>query len=140
MYKRYISLPLICLVLCTMLMPMAQAIDTKASHQISSYRAVATSGENGAIYSTFSVICVPEADALGAENISISMKLNNRWVPMKQYDRDDAGMSETNTSNYGNTITYYGTTGMDYKVEITVFAEDADGYDSRTQTHYVTAK
>ncbi|WP_409967652.1 hypothetical protein RFF05_13875 [Bengtsoniella intestinalis] len=140
MYKRIISSVLVLFLTCSLITPTAFAIDTRASLQISYYETDVTAGTNGKIDCEYHIISVPQADILGAENISIYILINNHWVLSKDYDRFDAGMTINNYPTYDNTITYYGTTGMDYKVVITVFAEDADGYDSRTQTHYVTAK
>ena len=48
------------------------------------------------------------------------------------------GMTETNCYGYGNTIKYTGQSDMDYMVVVTIFARNASGSDSRTETHYVS--
>lgn len=54
-------------------------------------------------------------------------------------DRYDSGMSTKDDYYFGNELYYTGTPGKEYKVEVTVFAENSSGYDSRTRTFNVTA-
>lgn len=48
-------------------------------------------------------------------------------------------MTGSNTGMFGNSIAYYGTTGIQYKVTITVFAENSTASDSRTEDFILTA-
>ena len=50
-------------------------------------------------------------------------------------------MSKKNATSYANTIYFDGETGTRYRVEVSVFAEDAGGdSDSRSTTVTLTAK
>ena len=77
---------------------------------------------------------------LGAEEIVIYRRSGSKWIEADSYDKNDAGMTKSNVYRYKNTVTFDGTSDVEYKIVVTVFAEDSSGYDSRTKTHYVTAK
>ena len=79
-------------------------------------------------------------DELGAEEVVVYRNSGSKWVKVDSYDRNDSGMTQLNSCRCRNTIIFEGTSGAEYKIEVTVFAEDSSGYDSRTKTHYVTAK
>ena len=76
---------------------------------------------------------------IGAERIVIYYRVGGSWVVADSLDKDDTGMSTGNAYYYGNTIYYNGVSGTDYQIEITIFAEDSSGYDSRTKICDVTA-
>ena len=133
-----------CLVLVGMLFAAyfvvpVSAISTRASAQIMRYSTDAKAVGNGRIAMKFSILGTDIMDTIGAKRIQIYSQVGGRWVITEIYSQDDAGMSDTDTYTYANTVYYDGTIGTYYKIVITVFAEDDAGSDSRTETHYVTA-
>ena len=113
--------------------------DLRASEQLRSYSMYATAVGNGRIAITFSVDGNRKMTQIGAERIVIYYRVGGSWVVADSLDKDDTGMSTGNAYYYGNTIYYNGVSGTDYQIEITIFAEDSSGYDSRTKICDVTA-
>ena len=58
----------------------------------------------------------------------------------ESFDENDTGMSRSNTAKYSNMITADCEVGTPYRVEVTIFAEDSAGRDTRSQTFYVTGQ
>ena len=79
-------------------------------------------------------------DELGAEEITIYRHSGSNWVEVDYYDRNDPDMTRQNTGFCRDSVVFQGTSGAEYKVVVTIFAEDSYGYDSRTKTYIVTAK
>lgn len=139
MKKRILFVLLSALLACFFTMS-AFAITARASEQISSYTTSATPLSDGDIKISFKVYGTAMMDELGAEEITVYRHSGSNWVEVDYYDRNDSGMTSTNTSRHSGSVTFNGTSGVEYKVEITIFAEDENGYDSRTKTYTVTAK
>lgn len=115
------------------------ATSTRASDQIKMYR-IDTIVTEGAINIEFSITGKVIMNKLGCESIDIYRKDETVWVYDSGKTEDDYGMSLTNRGNHGNTITLSGTAGTEYKVIVTVFAEDDAGRDTRSKTFYVTGR
>ena len=79
-------------------------------------------------------------DKLGCESIEVYEQVGTRWEPAENFYEDDDGMSVTNSLRYRNTISCNAEQGVEYKVEVTVFAENDAGRDTRSQTFYVTGE
>ena len=79
-------------------------------------------------------------DKLGCESIEVYEQVGTRWEPAENFYEDDDGMSVTNSLRYRNTISCNAEQGVEYKVEVTVFAENDADRDTRSQTFYVTGK
>lgn len=78
------------------------------------------------------------AKQIGVEKIKI---YENGTTLVESLNKDDSGMSKKNATSYANTIYFDGETGTRYRVEVSVFAEDAGGdSDSRSKTVTLTAK
>ena len=57
-----------------------------------------------------------------------------------EFDKDDPDMTVTDAIKHGTTIYYNGESGKEYRIIVTVFAEDKNGEsDSRSKTMSVTA-
>lgn len=127
-------------VLCFFALPTAVATETepRASEQITTYATGVYPAGNGELAIEFSISSRGIMSKIGAKEIKIYH--GNRWVFCDTYTQNDDGMCTTNDYAYDNTIVYSGTAGTYYKVVVTVFAENGSGSDSRTETHYVTAK
>lgn len=128
---------------CTVIMLVSACImvpasaATRASTQIYRYDMDATSTGGGQLKIEFSVTGRDTMDWLGAQSITIYE--NSSSTPVASYGQYDSGMSKTNSSRYSNEIYYSGTSGVRYRVTVTIFAKDSAGTDTRTQTFYVTA-
>ena len=109
----------------------------RASDQISSYdiRVTASSGELKIYFSVFGAGLMNE---LGCESIYVYEVGNS--IPVESWDEDDSGMTRKNGGAYSNTIYFDSEKGVEYKVVVTIFAEDDDGRDSRSKTFYVTGE
>lgn len=75
-------------------------------------------------------------------SLALSIKIyENGTTLVESLNKDDSGMSKKNATSYANTIYFDGETGTRYRVEVSVFAEDAGGdSDSRSKTVTLTAK
>lgn len=137
--KKIISIFLAVLVILRLFtVPTAAAIESRASEQIAMYNTNAIAAGNGELAIKFSIYGNDIMNNIGAKEIKIYH--GSKWQFCDTYTEDDAGMCTSSDYKYTNTIVYSGTAGTYYKVVVTVFAEDANGSDSRTETHYVTAR
>lgn len=132
-YKRVVSL--FCAVIC--MMTMVVSASARASDQIRSYLIQVESNDRN-IYVDFSVIGNGGMDRIGCESIYIYDRSNGDLVD--SFDENDTGMSRSNTVRYANMITADCEVGTSYRVEVTIFAEDSAGRDTRSQTFYVTGQ
>lgn len=108
---------------------------TRASGQIRSYDVTAAKVSSGKIAIDFSVDGKSRMDRIGASSIIVY----EDGTVVASYDADDTGMSAQRAAFHRDGIYFNGMAGTRYQVEVTVFAEDADGTDYRTKTVYVTA-
>lgn len=108
---------------------------TRASTRIDSYEITVARVSKGRIGIEFSVDGTDRMNRIGASSIIV---YENGTV-VASYDADDTGMSVQRAAFHRGGIYFNGTAGTRYQVEVTVFAEDADGTDYRTKTVYVTA-
>lgn len=132
-YKRVISL--FCAIIC--MMTMVVSASARASDQIGNYLIKAKS-DDGNIYVNFSVTGTGGMDRIGCESIYIYDRSSGDLV--ESFDENDTGMSRSNTVRYANMITADCEVGTSYRVEVTIFAEDSAGRDTRSQTFYVTGQ
>lgn len=114
-------------------------INPFASDQLVKYYSYLVPCEDGEFGIVFSVTGTDFMNRIGAKEIKIYQQLSGRWYLARTIGSNEEGMCDTNTSFHANTIYYTGVSGRNYKVEVTIFAEDADGSDSRSETHYITA-
>lgn len=135
--KRVISL--LMTAVCMFLFAMPAFATTKASSQISRYDMTVTPVAN-TLNIGFSITGNDKMDKIGCESIYVYEKSGTRWILTDSWDEDDSGMSRTNTSFSRNTMYSSSQAGVEYKVVITIFAEDSNGRDSRTRTIYVTGR
>ena len=111
----------------------------RASDQISSHNVEAVATGGGAFEVYFNVYGTGKMTCLGAESIVIREKSGSVWRVVETYDRDDSGMTSSNAFVHAATLYHNGTSGTEYMIEVTLFAENASGYDSRLKVVYVTA-
>lgn len=135
--KRIVSFVL-ALVLTTLLATVAVATEVRASALIVSHSCVASADTDGKINVTFSITGKKIMSRIGAQSMSFYIKNGTSWKLVESYTEYYVGMSAMNKLSHGNTITYQGTAGEEYKVVVTLFVKDSDGAtDSRTYTKYV---
>lgn len=77
---------------------------------------------------------------LGCQSIYVYRKTDTGWTYVTSVLEDDEGMSKTNSSFHRNDIYIDCTAGVEYKVVVTIYAENDAGRDTRTQRFFVTGK
>ncbi len=112
----------------------------QASDIISSHSCKAVAKGNGKIGVTFSITAKYPISQIGAKSMYFFASNGDSWTLEEAYDKTDDGMVRNNGGAHGGTIYYQGTSGVRYRVVVTLFAEDSDGTsDARTYTMYVNA-
>ena len=135
--KRKKLLVIFFTIICTFAMVIPSFASVRASDQIRDYL-VDVKSDNGEIYIDFSVTGKGGMDRIGCESIRIYESNNGRLVD--SFDENDVGMSRSNTFKYANMITTDCQVGTRYRIEVTIFAADSAGRDTRSQTFYVTGQ
>ncbi len=137
MKKRSIRVAAVCCaVLLLLLAPVSAAVT--ASDYISGYFIDVYTANGNQIKTEFSVSATGKMTKVGAYEIRIYEQQGTKWVLVNTKNEFSAGMTETNSYGFTNTVTYTGQENTRYKVIVTIFARDASGSDSRTETHYAT--
>lgn len=127
------------LLVCALLIATPVFATTKASEQITWYFIDGGSMGNGQIAVDFSIVGTGEMKQIGAQSISIYKLGASGYELEESFDKDDPGMTATNSWEYGNTIYYQGEVGEDYRIVVTLFAKDMNNdSDSRSKTLYVS--
>ena len=135
--KRMISL-ILALALIALFATNAAAMGMRASLLIASHSCYARAGTDGEMDVTFSITGKKIMSTIGAKSIYFYVKNGNTWKFDKLYTQYYTGMSAENKLTHGNTITYQGKAGTEYKIVVTLFVENSEGAtDSRTYTKYV---
>lgn len=135
--KRLISLFMTAV--CMFLLAVPAFAGTLASSQICLYDITVTPITDS-LYIKFSISGNTMMDKIGCESIYVYEKSGSRWNLVNSWDEDDEGMSRSNARSNKNGKYSSSETGVEYKVVITVYAEDSNGRDTRTKTVYVTGK
>lgn len=136
--KRCVSFALVFICMFTLTIS-AYAIEDRASDQISLFDISVTS-TSGTLNVKFSVSGTTLMDKIGCESIKVYEKSGTRWTLVDSADEDDQGMTQYNSRIQKNTIQFDSESGVEYKVSVTVFAENSSGRDNRTRTFYVTGE
>lgn len=113
------------------------AVNKRASDYIDAYDIDAVYTSDGEIAIKFSIEGKGDMDCLGAEEIIVYEKVNGIWMISDYFDRDDPGMVDTDTNIYTHTVYSHGYADAEYKILVSVFAEDSTGSDSRYEEVYV---
>lgn len=135
--KRFISL--LMTAVCIFLFAMPAFATTKASSQINNYNMTVTPSAR-TLNINFSIMGNNLMDKIGCESIHVYEKSGSRWALVDSWDEEDSGMSRSNAYSSSNTMYSDSEAGVEYKVVVTVFAEDSNGRDTRTRTIYVTGR
>ena len=133
--KRLLAI-FMCAVCLTMLTVPAFA---RASAQISSYEITASTSSN-TIWVEFYVDANTKMEKIGCESVDLYELSGTKWILCESLDEKDSGMSRSNARAFSNDIEFDAEKGVEYKVVVTVFADDGSERDTRTRTFYVTGK
>lgn len=134
-FRWFISL---CLMVCLIIAVVpAVAAEMRASEQIG-YSSINVTAFNGSIKTDFSITGTSVMDKIGCGSIFIYEKSGSRWILCADFSENDTGMSRTNFARHANVITWACESGVEYRVDVTVFAENSAGRDTRSKTVYVT--
>lgn len=117
----------------------AFAIGYRASDQLAAHT-ISISADPGEIYIYTSVTGTDTMNKIGCESIEIYRQVGSYWVTDYALDEDDDHMSNTNSISYAYSRTFDSIEGAYYMVEVTVFAEDDEGRDTRSKTVYLTGE
>lgn len=132
---------IILLMVCVTCLASSTFASARASAQIDYYTMDVTSTGGGRIAIMFSVTGANIMNELGAESIYIFERATLGWELADSFDKDDPNMTKTNAIKYGNTVYFNGESGKEYRIIVTIFAEDKDGEsDSRSKTFSITAE
>ena len=125
----------IVLIIALVISTSAFATNTRASDQLIKYSANANIDE-GSINVTVYVLGAIDATKAGCEELKIYKKVGSSWIRYVSLDEDDADMS-VNSRDYLHTHQFDAVDGVEYKVDVTIFAENNDGRDTRDFTFYI---
>lgn len=113
------------------------AAEARSSAQIAAYKMNVTSGA-GTLATEFTVLGNGGMNKLGCQSIYVYRKTDTGWAYVTCRLEDYEGMSKTDSS-YHTKVIYIGcTAGVQYKVVVTIFAENDAGRDARTEVFYLT--
>ena len=130
---------ILCLLLSILVVP-ANAAESRASDLISNRSCKVTAAGNVKLAVNFTVATRGVVSRLGAQSMKFYAKSGSSWTLGESYGQYDTGMSTTNDFDYDGTMYYQGTSGVKYKVVVTLFAKNSSGStDTRNYTLYVTA-
>ncbi len=115
------------------------AVSDRASDQLARHT-ISISTTPGQIYVYASVVGAGSMSKIGCESIVVYRQVGSYWTIDYSYDEDDDYMSNTNTASYVHTHYFNSIEGAYYMVEVTVFAEDDEGRDTRSKTVYLTGE
>ena len=111
----------------------AFAFANRASDQLESY-GITISTSPGYIYIDVSVYGTDIMNKIGVESIEVYSKDGSRWDTEIDWDEDDDYMSSYNTYAYAHTFSIPTIKNVEYLVNVTIFAEDDYGRDTRSKS------
>lgn len=130
---------LVALVCVAMTIVPTLAATVRSSEQIMSYSMDVTTGV-GTLNTHFTVTGNGTMNKLGCQSIYVYQKTDAGWSYVCSVLENSAGMSQTNTYRHLNTIYIDSKAGVEYRVVVTIFAENSSGRDTRTQNFLVTGR
>lgn len=136
--RNLLSFIMVIACLCAMVST-SLAAPARASDQINSYDIYVIPTAN-TLNVGISVSGNAVMNKIGCESIEVYEKSGSGWELKESLDEDDEGMSSTNVPRHRNTIPCDGEEGVEYKVVVTIFAEDDEARDTRSKTFFVTGR
>ena len=136
--KRIISLFLLCLLVCSIMVP-AFGTETRGSVYFSAHSVSATPIGNGKIAFEFDVLATHTMTELGANYISVYRQNSNGTTTlMRTYNQSNtSGLYTTNSNNWCGGVNYTGTVGNKYFAVISLYCENASGSEEKVRDTYV---
>lgn len=136
--KRIISLLLLCLMVCSIMVP-AFGTETRGSDYFSAHSVSATPIGNGKIAFEFDILATHTMTELGADFIKVYRQNSDGTTTlMRTYNQSNtSGLYTTNSNNKYGRVDYTGTIGNKYFAVISMYCENASGYESKTRDTYV---
>lgn len=125
----------ICLAVCMLLTLPICASSTRASEQLNSY-SVYPYRASGELNVSVSISGTLDVTKIGCEVIRVYEQVGSVWV-LREYLREDDPNMSWDSRVYLYTHTFDANDNSEYRVDVIIFAEDPDGRDTRTFTHYV---
>ena len=107
----------------------AYADTARASGQLSRY-SVNAENTGSHIYVYVNIFGTLNVTKIGCESIHVYEKVGSTWRLCEELLEDDPEMS-VSSSMYLHTHDFDSQAGKEYKVNVTIFAENADGRDTR---------
>lgn len=117
----------------------AFATSNRASDQIS-LRNIDVNALSGQISVKATVVGLGTMSKIGCQSIYVYEQSGSFWLLTGYKSETNDGMVNTNAPGYANIHYFDSETDVEYKVVVTVFAENDAGRDSRTDIFYVTGK
>lgn len=132
--KKIRIFAILLVVFITLALPI-YASTTRASEQLNSY-GIDVNRPTGELYVTVHVSGTLDVTKTGCEVVRIYEKVGSFWV-VRDYLREDDPNMYVNSRIYLHTHTFDANDNAEYRVDVTIFAEDPDGRDTRSFTYYV---
>lgn len=134
-FKSLISIILVCATICSYTLAFDSTYGIpRASDFLSSYDAWINTTSNGILLINFDLDATTTMTRLGTSEIVVQKKLSNgNWLGIQSYyGINTPSMVGYDRGEYGNTITFNGAPGTEYRAKVTFFAENSKGSDFRT--------
>lgn len=125
----------VCLAACMLLTLPIYASTTRASEQLHKY-GVNVTRPSGKLSVTITVSGTVGVTKAGCETIRIYEKVGSFWVMREELREDDPDMF-VYSKIYLDTHTFDANDNSEYRVDVTIFAENADGRDTRYLSYEV---
>lgn len=119
----------ICLVACMLLTLPIFASEVRASEQLNSYD-VDVNRVSGEIKVTVTVSGKVGVTKAGCQTIRVYEKVGSFWIMREELRENDPDMF-VNSRIYVDTHTFDAKDSSEYRVDVTIFAENANGRDTR---------
>lgn len=122
-----------------MLLLPAAAAEPRASDQLAAY-SMNVVPEPDRLVVEFSVTGCFTMNKIGCESIRVFEKTGTHWTLVESLHEDDDGMSRSHSVAHMNTIYCDSEPDVEYRVVVTIYAEDNVARDTRSKTFYVTGE
>lgn len=144
MKKRVVSFVMAVLMLFGTTTAMAAEVEDglRASYYLSTYSVALGARDNHRMAITVDVNGTGVMDKIGISVLCIDQKIDGEWYEFDTlYGYEHPDYYEYDSLDYFNTLYFTGEAGVQYRVTVTVFAQNSTGHDTGDVTSYtVTCK
>jgi hypothetical protein len=136
MKKRIFSIISAILLLSMVFTTAASAGVLRASQYFSSYSVGADANAGtGKVRISFSVVATGTSTKVGASSIVIQRKSGSTWSNVQTYNSTTTtSLMGSNSTAYANSVTYSGTSGYEYRANVTLYVQQSSGSESVSVT------